>query len=370
MAVPISTLRDYGPAALGFVLVVLAPLAFAAFYYGLVAAPRYVSEFRYTVRGGAIMQQSGDAAGGALSGAAGLVFAGDSFVLEDYVDSVEAFLAVEERLPIREILGRDGGDYVRNYDPNLPPEDMLPFWNAAVDVSFDAVTGISTVKVSLFTPEDAEVVGRALTEALKVLVDNLSKDARDEMLSYVEDQHDLKAKELAQAREAIERFRERNKLFSPQDQAGIQTTIEAALTQRINERQVEMRTLRRRTPGSPRVAVLSTEIQALEQQLEAERALRADDADRATTSEQLSEFDALQNDLAIARESYVLTSNLLQQAKANATLTQAQLVVFVPPRPPQKATQPDLPIELLKVFAVAFFAWFAGRTLLSSLRVI
>jgi|GEM_PF-3393176 len=370
MVAAVLTQRSYLKPALAFLAVVLLPVLAALIYYTQIAAPRYVSEFRYTVRGGAIMQQSGEDAGGALGGASGLVFAGDSFILEDYIESVQSFLDVEKQIPIREYLGRDGGDFVRAYDPSVPPEDLLPFWNRAVAVSFDAVTGITTVDVSLFRPEDAEAVSGALVKALQGVVDSLSRKAREEMLKYVNDQYDIMTNALAESRARLERFRLRNKLFSPTDQAGIQTSIESELTSQINLRQVELRTLSRRAPGSPRISILAAETRALEQQLAAEMRRRAGEQGEVTTSAQLSEYDALQNDLAIARQSYVSISNLRLQAQANAALTQAQLVLFVPPRPPLKATEPNVAVEILKVFAVFFFIWLVGRILLSSIRVL
>jgi Capsule polysaccharide export protein len=99
--------RSYLGAVLGFGLMVAAPTALAGLYYHFVAADRYVTEFRYSVRGGAMMQDGGG--GGILGGGGGLIFAGDSFVLEDYLISAQALLDVEQRVPVRDWLAKDGG---------------------------------------------------------------------------------------------------------------------------------------------------------------------------------------------------------------------------------------------------------------------
>jgi capsular polysaccharide transport system permease protein len=358
--------RSFRRAALGFAGAVLAPTLLAALYYGFWAADRYVAEIRYSVRSGAIMPP-GEGGQAPLGGASALIFAGDSFVLADYIESAQAFLDIEARVPIREMLDRDGGDPVRGYDPALPIERLLPFWNAAVRPSYDAVRGITVVEVAMFAPEDADAVGRALVDELERIVDSLSADARAQTLRYVNAEFDRASAELEKSRLAIEEFRRANQIISPSEEVEIGAGIVATLSNQLAERRVELRTLRSRTPNSPRLPVLEREIAALEAQLVTEFERRAGDSGSALPG-QLTSFDALENAYVIARDTYVSTLALKQEAEANATLGQAELVVFVPPRAPTFSTLPDRPVEVLKVFAVAFMIWLIVRILIASLR--
>ena len=259
--------RSYTGAVLGFLLVVVAPTLIAAYYYMTIHVDRYVVELRYSVRGGAMLQAAGES--GLTQGATGaLVFAADSFVLEDYIASVQAFEDIERRLPdLRQMLGKDGGDPIRRYDPDLPAEDMLPFWQGAVRPRFDAITGITTVDVSFYTPEDAQAVATALVSDLNELADSLSRDARTEMLTYVNDQFNLAVEELRGARSAVEDFRRQNRTFSPDEEVTAESRISAELSQQLTEKRLELRTLRQRAPNSPRLPTLRDEIDALQAQI-------------------------------------------------------------------------------------------------------
>ena len=351
---------------IGFLAMVAVPTALAGWYYYAVAADRYVAELRYSVRGGATSPSSASA-GGMGGAGAGLVHAADSFVLEDYLHSPQAALDVAARTPLREMLDRDGDDPVRGFDPDMPIEDLVGYWRAAIRPRFDAVTGITTVEVAMFRPQDAAAVGRAVVDELERIVDSLSAEQRREMLAYVEGELARARAELERAREAIEAFRRVNRIITPEEEVSIGSTVIGALSGQLAEARVALRALQERAPNSPRIPALRGEIASLEAQL-AEEAARRSEGEDAALPAQLTGFEALQAEYEIARETYVSTLALKQEAEAYATLGQAELVVFVPPRAPVLATEPDRPLEILKVFGVAFALWLLTRIVLASLR--
>lgn len=357
-------------ALLGFAAAVLLPVALAAGYFYGIAADRYVTEIRYSVRSGAAMQRGEDSVGGALGSGAALVFASDSFVLANYLRSREALLNVESVLPIREMLARDGGDPLRRFDINAPVEEVLPFWRAAVAPRFDALTGITTVEVTLFTAEDAEAVGVALVRELRRIVDSLSAEARAEMLAYVNSEFSAAARNLDSARDAIEAFRRANRVITPTEQVAIGAEIISALSSRLAERLIEMRSLRQQTPNSPRISAIQRDIRSIEEQLRIEIARRGGEENDGADAlpGQLASFEELESRYQIARDMYISTLQLRQSAEANAALGRAELVVFVPPRGAVTATQPDRAMEVLQVFVAALLLWVIVRILLASFR--
>ena len=354
------------PALLGFAVAVLLPTALGAVYWWTIAADRYVSEFRYSVRGGATMPEV-EGRGGALGGSGALIYAADSFILEDYVTSVEALENVSQHAPLREMLGRDGDDPLRRYDPDAAVEDILPFWRSAVDAHFDATTGITTVAVSLYAPEDALAVARGLTAELRRVVDGLSEEARREMLRYIDGEYERAALALDEARASMETFRRDNRMISPEDEIRIGSGVISALSQQLANRRIELRAARERTPDSPRIAAIENEVAAIEAQLIAEIAARGGDAPSALPG-QITSFDALQSAYEISRDTFINTLRLKQQAEAYSTLGRPELVVFVPPNPPEVATRPRRALETLKIFALALALWTVLRIFMASFR--
>ena len=350
---------------LGLLLMVGVPAAAAGYYYYTIAVDRFVSEFRYSVRGGAMMQNNGDIAG-AIGGAAALVFAADSFVLEDYLVSVQAFEDIEKKLPLREMLGQDGGDPVRDYNPDLPAEEMLPFWERAVDVQFDAITGITTAKISFYSAEDSRAVAEALVAELQRIVNSLTREARDDMLQYVNSEFDLADAELNRARVAIEEFRRANRTFSPDEEVSIDSGIITELRGEINAKEVELATMLQQAPNSPSISLIREEILSLNRQLQGVYDSRVGTGEGAFATN-LSEFEELQTQYEFARDTFIQSLNLRQQAQANATLNQAQLVVFVEPRTPTKSIDPDRPWEIGLIVLFSFLIWVIVRVFMASL---
>ena len=358
--------RSYLGPILGFVAFVILPTIAATYYYYFVHADRFVSEFRYSVRGGATMQSASES-GLSAGGTSALVYAADSFVLEDYLISVQALEDIERRLPIREMMGKDGGDPIRRYDPDLPSEDLMAFWDRSVNVRYDALTGITTAEISLFTPEDAFQVSQALVDELQLIVNGLSKEARDEMLAYVNGQYELATNDLETARRRMETFRRENRIFSPEDTVSIETSIESDLSTTLSAKRVELRTLRERAANSPQIPILLGEIDALRRQL-LDQIESREQGDGQTMASQIAAYQELEESYEFARQTYLDTFNLKQQAETNATLNQAQLVVFVQPRLPQTSIDPDRPLQIGIFFGVIFLVWLSIRIFLAGLK--
>lgn len=355
--------RSYTWSIAGFCLFVVAPIALAIWYYFSIAADRYVSEFRYAVRAGTLASDSQQ--GGSLSDPSALLAAGDSFILEDYLTSARAMVDLEQRLALREMLDRDGDDPVRDYSPDLPPEDLLDFWRAAVSVRFDVITGISVVQVQMYRPEDTKQVADALVDMMRVLVDQLSEDAQSEMLGYVAGEVRDARQLLDDSLDRIEQFRRDTAMFSPDVTTGQTEALIAALRGQISEVTTQLDSL---PADSPRRAVLLERIRSLERQIADERAKAGGSGKDGELSGQLNEFERLENEYEIALQSYISALELQRESRATATLSQVQLVVFVPPPLPILSTAPERELEVGIIALIAFAIWLIGRIFLASLR--
>ncbi|MEO1469270.1 MAG: hypothetical protein AAFV86_09445 [Pseudomonadota bacterium] len=406
--------RSHLGAVAGFLLCVLLPAALAAGYWYGIATDRYVSELRYAIRGGPGLEMGESASGPAAS--LGLSAAGsDGFILEDYLRSAAAVEEVEAQLPLRQMLARDGEDPVRRFDPAMPTEALVDYWNAAIDLRFDVLTGITTLEVALYRAEDSLAVAEALVGILRALVDRLSERQQNEMLAYVDAEYATAETRLRDSLDAIEAFRRRTRTVSPTDEAALATSTIAQLTAELTSLTVRRRTLAETVPNSPQIPRLDEQMTSLRAQIASTRALAGGQDGRGESDAeagdprqgrawdsglgsgtpglghgqgagkgagiagtlgsvtgalpgQLTDFERLQNEYQIALDAYVATLGLRQQARAAATLGRVHLAVFVPPRAPVSAMGPDRAGSVATVGVIAFLLWVVGRILLASLR--
>lgn len=386
--------RRGGWAILGFLVAVVLPTALAGFYWFAIAADRYVSQMRYSLRGGPALERGENTSN--PIGTLGIASAGtDGFILEDFLRSHAALAELEAAVNLRAMLARDGADPVRRFDPRMPPEALLDFWNAALDVRYDVLTGVSEVSVALYRAEDAQAVAEMLVTVLRRLVDSLSERQQAEMLAYVDAEFAAAERRLRNSLDAIEAFRRRTLTVSPSDEAALNAATIAQLTASVTELTVRLRTLRETVPNSPQIPRLSEQIASLEAQIATVRARvggrisapsrsgpsngfsggwsspgnnRAEGASDAALPDQLTDFERLQNEYQVALDAYVETLGLRTEARAAATLGKVHLAVFVPPQRAAMATGPDRLGETAFVGAVAFLLWVVGRILMASLR--
>ncbi|MEM0921860.1 MAG: hypothetical protein AAGI13_02375, partial [Pseudomonadota bacterium] len=328
--------RSYLGAILGFLVMVALPVVLAGVYYATVAADLYVSEFRYALRQGTVTGDAGQGGGGGLRDPSALQVAQDSFILEDYILSPQAMLDLEDRVTLREMLGRDGGDPVRAYRADLPAEDLLDFWQSAVDVRYDVITGITSVDVAMYRPEDARAVAGSLVVQLREVVDALSAEAQADMLTYVNREVEDAEAQLEQRRKATETFRRENRLSSPD-------LTTAQVEAQIGDLRAQISNLRleqsRWPPDSPRWQALQNDTDNLERQI---RELRAQigSNENADLSDLQNRFERLRSEEEIAEQSLISAIELRRQSRATAALAAVQLVVFVPPGTPLVPAKP------------------------------
>lgn len=360
--------RTYLWPLFGFLLFAVGPAAVSAYYYYAVAADRYVSEFRFAVRAGAAASAggAGDTVGRSMGQASALLAFGDSFILEDFLTSAEALRQVEAALPLRAILDRDGGDPVRRYDPDMPPEDLLDYWRAAVDIGFDVATGITTVTVKTFRPEDSQAIADRLQRVMQQLIRDLSTPASAEFLAHA--QRELEEAEglLRDRRSALETFRRENTTIGGQEEG---TLILQQISQLEAQRSILQVDIDRLPSASPRIPTLQSQVASLNREIEKLRGqIAQNDGDGLPISEVLNETERLKADLEIALQTFINAKQILQGAEAQATLSQTQMITYVPPTLPTVSTAPVRWLEVLTIFGIAFGIWVISRILLASLR--
>jgi capsular polysaccharide transport system permease protein len=262
--------RHWGILA-GFVLLVLLPFLAAGAYLWRVAQDQYASTVAFSVRQEE-MQSSLDILGGMtrLAGSA----TSDSDILYEFIRSQDLVAQVATRVDLRAIWGRAWpADPVFAFDPAGTIEDLHAHWLRMVRLSYDAGTGIITVRVNAFDPADAQAVAQVLFDESSRMINALSEEARADATRYAAEERDRAFERLAAARQALTAFRLRTQIVDIgsdlQGQMGILTTLQGQLAEVL----IELDLLRETAPaGDPRIRQAERRIAVIEARIAAERA--------------------------------------------------------------------------------------------------
>ena len=161
-----------------FLLVVVIPTLVAAVYFLLIASPRYVSEARFIVRA---PNQAQPSSLGVTLQSAGLAPAQtDAFAVHDYIRSRDGLAELNRRYDVPQMLGGRGGDLFSRYPrpwESRSQEGQHKGFQRFVTVGYDSTTGISTLRVEAFRPDDAQALAEGLLQGGEGLVNRLNRRA-------------------------------------------------------------------------------------------------------------------------------------------------------------------------------------------------
>ena len=148
---------------LGFLIVVALPTLVAGVYYLLIASPRYVSESRFVVRSPERVQAAG--LGVMLQGVGLAGGHTDAYAVHEYITSRDGLNDLQRRYDVAAIIGRPEADVFSKYPQpweGRTQEGLYKGLQRFVTVGFDSTTGISTLRVEAFKPQDAQSLSLSL----------------------------------------------------------------------------------------------------------------------------------------------------------------------------------------------------------------
>lgn len=343
--------RHYAAALV--VAVFVLPVSWALVYYGLVAADRYVSETRFIVRGVNSQQVGGLSM---LLRSFGLSRANDdAFAIHTYIRSRDAVAELQKRIDLRAVYRRPESDPLTGYRTWLfsdTGEGFYRYFTDQVTLVEDQQTGITTLSVSAFRPDDAAAIARALLELAEARVNHMNDRARQDALASARQLLDEAEARVIESHAALTEFRNGVLMVDPQENIRRRTELIATLTSEVVEEEVLLRQLRSASPDSPRLPALETRVAALRAQIAEEQAeLTGSDASIASS---LGAYEALVLKRTLADQAYESAVRTIDNARQEVVRKRIYIEAVVSPNVPDKSTEPR---RLRRIFTVAVLSF-------------
>jgi capsular polysaccharide transport system permease protein len=319
-----------------FFLLVILPTLLAAFYFYAIAAPQFVSEARFVVNsrgsdGGAQAAAMRAAGAGLLGGGAG---PSEANSIRNFLTSLDAVMQAHDSLDLVELWRRPEADFLARLW-FTEPERIARFYNHMVNVALDPMTGVTTLKVRSFRPEDSKELAETLLASAEALVNRLSERARGDTLRLAQNEVEIAERRVQESRAALIRFREQEREL---DSAGavqsalvLRGQLEAALAQaraELTERQQFMR------PDNPALQGTRNRIEALERQIASERSRHTDvttNLGGGVLARQLASYERLMLEREFADKQLASATASLEMARVEAQRQQLYLSRIVQP---------------------------------------
>lgn len=342
-------------------LLYLSPSLLAAGYYGLIASGRYVSHAAFLVR--TASKPSGDTGIGAFLRMAGLGRAeDDTYSVQRFLSSRDAVQKLQARLPLAAMYGREGTDWLSRFpspfysDTN---EDLYRFYTHATIATYNASTGVTTLEVQAFRPDDALAIAGALLTLSEDLVNVLNTRIHVDAVSAAEDEVKHEEARLTDAQVAITSFQNKENMIDPLSSTIVMSEIVGKLQNDLAQQQARIADMTAGSPNNPGLVTLQRQAEVTRGQIAREQARVTSEKDGL--ADKLAVFQRLSIEREFATKALSLATSGLDAARTDARRKQLYIERIVEP---ELSDKPTLPLRLWTVFTVLlvnvfvmFIAW-------------
>jgi capsule polysaccharide export protein KpsE/RkpR len=176
--------RRYG-LYISFVLFVVVPIVLAGVYFNSYASKQYLSEFRFSVKD--TSSPSNPNVDGLLTAAGiGNSVGTENYLVTEYLTSRQAVEDLQARIHVIDLYSRPGIDWWSRYDAAQPLERFVGYWQKMVSARYDQVTGIASVQVYAFAPQDALLITDTMVKLSEDLINRIARRTQNDAVRFAE----------------------------------------------------------------------------------------------------------------------------------------------------------------------------------------
>src|SRR5437763_4565087 len=359
--------RFFGSVNIWFWGIVGLPTLLAGVYFFAIAADLYSSEVKFIVRG---PPKAAMNALSAMLSSAGSAVSEDTFAVHEYVMSRDAVRRLEREVDLRGLLSRPEGDLITRF-PGLwfwrkDFESLYWSYKRFVSVEADSLSGVTTLLIKGYRPEDAQRMARALLEFSEQLVNQLNERARQDSIGAFQREVDGIEQQIAKIQTELTAYRIRQKMLDPKSAAiGPLELLSQMIGQQTNAR-AQLAELVKNSPNSPQIPLMQTRIASLDKLIAEERGKITGDNNSVVTA--LTEYERLDVQKLLAEKTLVAVRASLEQAKLEAQRQQLYIETIAQPNLADYPLYPKRAVSFGTVVVSCLLAYGIAWLLIASVR--
>lgn len=339
---------------LSFLLMVIAPFLAALVYFAFIASDQYTAEARFAVRSMADDGSEEKLDTGIMNMKS---TPQDAYVVASFIHSSEMLKRLDGKIDYRAIFQHPEADFLARFDPSDSAEVFLKYWVKHVSVYIDGPSGIVTLKVQTFTPEDSVNLAKAILDESEKLVNELTVRAREDMMSSFRKEVERTDQIYQEALGKLKKFQQDSGLLSPTEQARQKGLLLTGLLASKLELESQLSVIREaKKTDSPRYRQLVLAQKSLAQQIDDIGGQLTGNTD-ASLAKVITDFSAVETDRLVAEKLYEGARRNYDQALAATMRKALYLTIFVHPALPEDALYPRRLLSPIFIFLGFLVAW-------------
>jgi len=354
-----------------FLLVVILPTVVVAAYYLLIASDQFESEAHFRVRSA---QQSPSASMGLgqvldLAGGVG-ESESEAMSVQDYLNSHDAVAALRKNDQLIERFRRPNIDFISRLNSQNPKaETLLRYYRKHVEINTASDSGLTTLRVRTFTPEDSYIIINALLKLGEERVNDLNTRLYQDTLAAANRQLADAEADVTKTQSQMTGFRQSKSDIDPTGAGEAQIRLVSELTASLSAARAQLAAMKGAiSPTSPQYVALAERVRALEGQVAAQSGRMANSGGGQTIATDLGSYETLRVQQDFAAKRYTAAAAELEQARDRAMKQQLFIERVVEPDVPDKSTYPKRLTNVATVFFGLLLAYGIGWLIIAGVR--
>ena len=268
-----------------FWAIVGAPTLLAGVYFFAIASDLYLSEATFIVRSSAPTPKDATSAVQGAATRAMVILQGpgsssplpeDTYAVREFLTSRDAVRRLEREADLRTLLTRPEGDLISRFRGILFWRDdfeaLFSAYARFVSVTSNNQTGVSTLHVKAYRPEDAQQIAQALLGFSEQLINALNDRIQHDTLALFQREVDDAEQRIAGIRKQFAAYRVKEKMLDPVSAAIGPITLVGQINTQLANAKAQLAEVLENSPTSPQIPLLRTRIAALDALVRDERA--------------------------------------------------------------------------------------------------
>ena len=343
------------------------PTLIAGVYFFAIASDLYSSEVKFIVRGPAKSSVNSIAA---MLGSSGAPVSEDTFAVHEYITSRDAVRRLEREVDLRALLSRPEGDLITRF-PGVwfwrkDFEQLYWAYRRFVTVENDSSSGVSTLLVKAYRPEDAQQMARALVQFSEELVNQLNERARHDAIAAFQREVDTTEQQIAQLQTQLTSYRIQQNMLDPKSASAGPLELLAQMNAQQTNARAQLAELIKNSPNSPQIPLIQTRIASLDKLITEQRGKITGGNNSVATA--LTEYERLDVQKLLAEKILASALSSLESAKLEVQKQQLYLETIAQPNLADYPLYPKRAISFATVVVSCLLAYGIAWLLIASVR--
>jgi capsular polysaccharide transport system permease protein len=292
--------------------------------------------------------------------------ASDAQLAIGYINSSDLLLELEEEFGLRKHFSQPTRDVVFRLEEDAPLEDRLKFYRKQITTHFTPETGQTILNVRTFDKQLSRKIAVAILARAEKFVNEVNQDVAEQQLGFIRKEVQRAVAHVNDVNEEIIALQNKHGFIDP-DQAisAAMVSVNALQSQKINK-EVELTTLLRDSPESPKIPNLRSEIRSTQELMDMEMAkLSGTEQDRL--NQILIEFRTLQQKLALATQLRTSAEVLLEKKRIEGIANSRFFSIVQNPYLPEEQAFPRRGYATSAILVLGLLGYQILRAIIRSL---